>query len=95
MKVLDESLQFSAWTNAEIQFEWFLKSISSNYTPAYPYLSAFLEKVGRRKFILPLYEALYNNKATKEKALSWFDNYKQNYHAVSRNSIARALHPKN
>ena len=95
MKVLDESLQFSAWTNAEIQFEWFLKSISSNYTPAYPYLSAFLEKVGRRKFILPLYEALYNNKATKEKALSWFDNYKQNYHAVSRNSIARALHLKN
>ena len=95
MKVLDESLQFSAWTNAEIQFEWFLKSISSNYTPAYPYLSAFLEKVGRRKFILPLYEALYNNEATKEKALSWFNSYKQNYHAVSSNSIARALHLKN
>ena len=95
MKVLDASLQFSAWTNAEIQFEWFLKSISSNYTPAYPYLSAFLEKVGRRKFILPLYEALYNNEATKEKALSWFDNYKQNYHAVSSNSIARVLHLKN
>lgn len=95
MKVLDESLQFSAWTNAEIQFEWFLKSISSNYTPAYPYLSAFLEKVGRRKFILPLYEALYNNETTKEKALSWFDNYKQNYHAVSSNSIARVLHLKN
>jgi len=95
MKVLDESLQFSAWTNAEIQFEWFLKSISSNYSPAYPYLSAFLEKVGRRKFILPLYEALYNNEATKEKALSWFNSYKQNYHAVSSNSIARALHLKN
>lgn len=95
MKVLDESLHISAWTNAEIQFEWYLKAISSNYTPAYPYLSAFLEKVGRRKFILPLYEALYNNEATKEKALSWFDNYKQNYHAVSSKSIARALHLKN
>ena len=44
MKVLDESLQFSAWTNAEIQFEWFLKSISSNYTPAYPYLKCFFRK---------------------------------------------------
>ena len=95
MKVLDESLQFSSWTNAEIQFEWFLKSISSNYSPAYPYLSAFLEKVGRRKFILPLYEALYNNDATKEKALSWFNSYKQNYHAVSSNSIARVMHLKN
>ena len=95
MKVLDESLQFSAWTNAEIQFEWFLKSISSNYSPAYPYLSAFLEKVGRRKFILPLYEALFNNEATKEKALSWFNSYKHNYHSVSSNSIARVLHLKN
>ncbi len=91
LKVLDESLTFSQWTNAEIQFEWFLRSISSNYVEAFPYLKSFLEKVGRRKFIHPLYQALYKNKNTQQKALLWFDEFKENYHAVSRNSIAESL----
>ena len=91
MQLLDEGLAFSKWTNAEIQFEWFMKSISSNYTPAYPYLKSFLEKIGRRKFILPLYIALYENESTRENAISWFKEFKQNYHAVSSNSIEKAL----
>jgi len=91
MQKLDEGLAFSEWTNAEIQFEWFMKSISSNYTPAYPYLKSFLEKIGRRKFILPLYTALYENESTRENAIDWFKEFKQNYHAVSSNSIAKAL----
>jgi hypothetical protein len=91
MSVLDKGLGFSQWTNAEIQFEWFLKSISAGYTDALPYLKSFLEKIGRRKFILPLYEALYNNKETKENALEWFQEFEKNYHAVSRNSIVEAL----
>jgi len=91
MNILDENLSFSEWTNAEIQFEWFMKSISSNYTAAYPYLKSFLEKIGRRKFILPLYEALYENENTRQNALDWFNQFKKNYHAVSSNSIAGAL----
>ncbi len=91
MKILDKNLAFSEWTNAEIQFEWFMKSISSNYSPAYPYLKSFLEKIGRRKFILPLYEALYKNENTRKKGLDWFNEFKKNYHAVSSNSIAKAL----
>lgn len=91
LKALDQCLAFSKWTNAEIQFEWFLKSISSDYVEAYPYLRSFLEKVGRRKFIHPLYQALYKNKETQEKALEWFNEFQKNYHAVSRNSIAEAL----
>jgi hypothetical protein len=91
MNILDQNLEFSQWTNAEIQFEWFMKSISSNYTTAYPYLKLFLEKIGRRKFILPLYEALYENENTRKNALDWFNQFKKNYHAVSRNSIAEAL----
>ena len=95
LNLLDEKLAFSQWTNAEIQFEWFLKSISSNYTEAFPYLESFLEKVGRRKFIHPLYEALYKNKDTQKKALMWFDEFQKNYHAVSRNSIAESLNIQN
>ena len=74
---------------------WFLRSISSNYVEAFPYLKSFLEKVGRRKFIHPLYQALYKNKKTQQKALIWFDEFQKNYHAVSRNSIAESLQIQN
>ena len=91
MSILDEKLKFTAWTNAEIQFEWFMKAISCDYSATYPAIESFLRKVGRRKFILPLYEQLYSYKHSKKMALDWFEEFKGNYHAVSTNSIAAAL----
>ena len=91
MTTLDEYLKFTAWTNAEIQFEWFMKAISSDYSAAYPAIKSFLSKVGRRKFILPLYTQLYSFEHSKKMALDWFNVFRGNYHAVSSNSIAAAL----
>ena len=91
MSILDEKLKFTAWTNAEIQFEWFMKAISCDYSATYPAIKSFLSKVGRRKFILPLYIQLYSYKHSKKMALDWFEEFKGNYHAVSSNSIAAAL----
>jgi hypothetical protein len=91
MTTLDEYLKFTAWTNAEIQFEWFMKAISSDYSAAYPAIESFLSKVGRRKFILPLYTQLYSFEHSKKMALDWFGEFKGNYHAVSSNSIAAVL----
>ena len=91
MTTLDEYLKFTAWTNAEIQFEWFMKAISSDYSAAYPAIKSFLSKVGRRKFILPLYTQLYSFEHSKKMALDWFRVFRGNYHAVSSNSIAAAL----
>jgi hypothetical protein len=91
MSLLDQKLKFTSWTNAEIQFEWFMKAIASDYALAYPAVESFLSKVGRRKFILPLYIQLYSFEHTKGNALAWFEQFKENYHAVSSNSIAAAL----
>tara|TARA_B100001059_G_scaffold224918_1_gene251554 strand:+ start:320 stop:2233 length:1914 start_codon:yes stop_codon:yes gene_type:complete len=91
MSTLDNKLKFTAWTNAEIQFEWFMKAISSNYSAAYPAIESFLSKVGRRKFILPLYTQLYSFDHSKNMALDWFEEFNGNYHAVSSNSISAAL----
>ncbi len=91
MALLDDELSFTTWTNAEIQFEWFLKAISTNYETAYPALKSFLEKVGRRKFILPLYAKMYKYDHSKKNAVDWFLLFKSNYHAVSSNSIEQAL----
>ena len=46
-------------------------------------------KVGRRKYLLPIYKALASNPEDKLWAKKVFDNSKAYYHAVSRNSIAK------
>ena len=91
LRILDQRIGFTKWTNAEIQFEWYKTAIKNNYEEVYPELEKFLEKIGRRKFILPLYETLYANRDTKQLALDWFSKFKVNYHAVSSNSIQKAL----
>ena len=65
--------------------------IKNHYSELNPEIEKFVSKVGRRKYILPIYEALASQKSTKEFAKKIFEEYKNNYHAVSRNSIAGIL----
>jgi hypothetical protein len=58
MQFLDAKFGFSKTENSEIAFDWFQLCIKSRYSIAYQDLSKFLQKVGRRKFVLPLYESL-------------------------------------
>ena len=58
MQFLDSKFAFSKTENSEIAFDWFQLCIKSRYSAAYTDLANFLKKVGRRKFVLPLYESL-------------------------------------
>jgi aminopeptidase N len=84
---LDASYDFTHSGNSEIQAAWFEKAISYNYQPAYPALAEFLKRVGRRKFLSPLYKALSRTKSGKEFALNVYEEARPNYHFVSANSI--------
>ena len=68
MQFLDAKFGFSKTENSEIAFDWFQLCIKSRYSVAYQDLSNFLQKVGRRKFVLPLYESLIS--AAKQQLLS-------------------------
>ena len=48
-------------------------------------------KIGRRKFLMPLYTALAATPEGKEKAIAIFKEAKPNYHYVSYNSINQLL----
>lgn len=94
MAKLDAKCDFTHWGNAEIAEEWFGLAIKVGYTPVKPELEAFLMKVGRRKFLEPLYEALINGKhegLDKEFALEIFEKAKNNYHAVSATTLREML----
>ena len=66
---LDARFKFSETGNSEIACDWFKHCIEHSYTPAYPQLEKFLIRVGRRKFLMPLYERLAKTEENKKWAL--------------------------
>ena len=76
------------WGNSEVMAEWFVLNINCGNREIRPEIEKFISKVGRRKFLLPIYKALVKNPEDKVWAKKVFDKSKAYYHAVSRNSIA-------
>ena len=88
LRYLDQKMKFSAWGNSEVMAEWFVLNINCGNREIRPEIEKFISKVGRRKFLLPIYKALVKNPEDKVWAKKVFDKSKAYYHAVSRNSIA-------
>ncbi|MEZ5046797.1 MAG: M1 family metallopeptidase [Chitinophagaceae bacterium] len=87
MKKLDTYFNLSETNNSEIAMEWFKLSIASDYEVAYANLALFLNTVGRKKFLEPLYSELLKNPNTKSKAKDIFEHAKQNYHPQTAQKI--------
>ncbi|WP_394200517.1 M1 family metallopeptidase [Shewanella waksmanii] len=58
---LDEQFDFTHSTNAEIACDWFRVAIRNHYDPVLACLREFLVKIGRGKFVKPLYSELMLN----------------------------------
>lgn len=99
MKELDDTFGFTNSGNSEIAFLWFLMAINNQYTAAYPQMESFLNSVGRRKFIMPLYQALMQTETGKQMAMAIYKKSRQNYHPVATGSVDELLqwkeHDKN
>lgn len=89
---LDEVFRLSASGNSEILAAWLELSIQSRYLEGHneKELEAFLIRVGRRKFLTPLYKALIQHGQT-ELARSIFGKAKDNYHSIAVKSISDLL----
>lgn len=91
MSAFDDAFGFTASGNSEITFAWLKHVIKSQYTPAYDRLAEFLIGVGRRKFLVPLYDELIKTEAGKQRALDIYEQARPNYHFVSVSSIDKKL----
>jgi aminopeptidase N len=88
----DNAMHFSTWNNSEILTEWLVLNIQKGNTAKLKSeIKKFISKVGRRKYLMPIYRALSQNPADKKWAKEVFDGCKSNYHAVSKNSIEQVL----
>jgi hypothetical protein len=92
MEAIDERFHLSERKNAEVAFEWYMLGLKCQYTTVFPYMEQFLLSVGRRKFVLPLYEQILK---TQENALdmvsSIFYGASPGYHSVTRKSVTELL----
>ena len=91
MADLDKAFDLSNSGNSEILAVWFLQSIKNDYRPAFENLEKFLIKIGRRKFLQPLYLELSKNKEHKIWAKKVYQKARNNYHYVSFNTIDNIL----
>jgi leukotriene-A4 hydrolase len=91
MAALDEQFKFTDSGNAEIQAAWFEVAIRNRYVDAYTALEKFLTKVGRRKFLRPLYRLMASTEEGKTMAKAIYEKARPNYHSVARGTIDQLL----
>ncbi|MBL4752080.1 MAG: M1 family metallopeptidase [Flavobacteriales bacterium] len=87
MAELDQSFNLSNSQNSEIIAAWFIHVINNNYEVVYDKLEAFLVKVGRRKFLAPLYKELAKTEANKKIGIAIYKKARTNYHQISTVTI--------
>ncbi|KPK29052.1 MAG: aminopeptidase [Desulfobacterales bacterium SG8_35_2] len=91
MASLDVAFNFSKSENSEILFQWLLHSIKTNYFRAYSALEAFLLKIGRRKFLKPLYLELAKTPDGLDLAREIYTKARATYHPVTYHTIDTIL----
>jgi leukotriene A-4 hydrolase/aminopeptidase len=91
MNELDQIFRLTENQNSEIAFVWLSLSIKNNYAEAFGELEKFLLRVGRRKFIKPLYELMNQNPATKQMAMDVYRKARPGYHSVSVKTLDEIL----
>ncbi len=90
MKQLDDAFHFTNSTNAEIQDIWYEKAVYTNYTLAFDKMAEFLQSVGRRKFLTPLYKAMKSS-GKLDLAKEIYAKARPSYHSVATNTMDELL----
>lgn len=94
LKELDFAFDLTSSANAEIAFAWYQTAIKANYSLAMPAIESFLGRVGRGKFIYPLYKSLTENgdRALAERA---FEKSRPLYHPIAQRRVEEILQAGN
>jgi hypothetical protein len=88
---LDRELALSGRGNHEILVEWLTIAAGSDYEPAFERLRQVLLRVGRMKYLRPLYAALGHHARTRALAREVFAAASPGYHTLSRRVVQSVL----
>jgi leukotriene-A4 hydrolase len=91
MRALDRAWKLSDSGNAEIAFRWYVATVRAGYTDARPQIAAFIERVGRRKLVVPIYEELAKSEDGKQFAISVYKKARPGYHPLTQGTVDKVL----
>ncbi|MFO1474805.1 MAG: M1 family metallopeptidase [Lysobacterales bacterium] len=91
LKQLDDKFHFTGTPNGEIAQRWYPLTVRSGYTQARPAIAAFLERIGRRKLIMPTYEELVKTPDGLAFAKEVFAKAKPGYHPITTGSVQETI----
>ena len=91
MELVDKHLKFKTWSNSEVATEWYILGTESGYKAIQAPLDKFLNKVGRRKYLLPLYKSLAKDPENLIWAQEVYLRARPNYHAISKSTVDEIL----
>jgi hypothetical protein len=88
---LDSRLSLMERGNYEILVEWLCIAAASGYEPAFPRIRDVLLRVGRMKYLRPLYKNLGASAATRALARAIFAEASPGYHSLSRRVVQSVI----
>jgi hypothetical protein len=88
---LDAALGLTGRGNHEILVEWLTVAAGSDYEPVFPRLREVLQRVGRMKYLRPLYAAMGRHPRTRSLAREVFAEAAPRYHSLSRRVAASVI----
>jgi leukotriene A-4 hydrolase/aminopeptidase len=91
MKELDKAWHLTGTGNGEIAFRWYVITVRAGYSEARPAIADFIQRIGRRKLVMPIYEELAKTDEGKQFAIAVYEKAKPGYHPLTQGSVEKAL----
>ena len=91
LAALDAAFHFTGTPNGEIAMRWYPLAVRSGYAEARPAIETFLVAIGRRKLVMPVWEALAATPDGLAFAQGVFAKAKPGMHPITANSVEGAL----
>lgn len=88
---LDKAWKLSRSGNSEIAFRWYVATVRAGYIEARPQIAQFIQHIGRRKLVQPIYEELAKTPEGKAWAIEQYTRAKPGYHPITQGSIEKVL----
>jgi hypothetical protein len=88
---LDGAYGFTGTLNGEIAQRWYPIAVNNGYSEANAAIAAFLQRIGRRKLIMPTYNALVKTESGLALAREIFEKAKPGYHPITSGSVQKAI----
>ncbi|MCD9033453.1 M1 family metallopeptidase [Luteimonas sp. Y-2-2-4F] len=91
MAQLDTAYAFTGTPNGELAMRWYPLAVRSGYMLAFEPMTRFLQTVGRRKLILPIYTALVQTPEGLALAREVFGRARPGSHPITAASVQRII----